>query len=260
MSEAVTSRGQTLRSQVVDSSPLRTYQDLVIGSQSWGALLRYELVAAWGSILPGAAGLALRRWLWPRLFGHAGRGTVWGRNIVVWHPGKMWIGNGVVVDDGCYLDAKGCGLGEFRIDDSALISRGCIVSGKDGPISIGARVNIGAGCTLYSSTRLEIGPDTMLAADCYIGGGRYNARGRLDMPLSQQPLPRRGVLIEEDCWLGAGVVVVDGVHIGRGSVVGAGAVVTCDVTPYSIVAGVPARLVQMRTAESKIGGEVWQPL
>ena len=249
VNKAVTTMGQALRSQVAQSSPLRTYQDLVIGSRAWGDLLRYELIAAWGSVLPGAVGLVVRKWLWPKLFAHVGRGAVWGRNVVVWHPGKMWIGDGVVVDDECYLDAKGCNPGEFRIDDGALISRGCIISGKDGPLVIGARTNVGAGCTLYASTRLEIGADTILAADCYIGGGRYDSHGRIDIPLSQQPLPRRGVVVESDCWLGAGVVVVDGVHIGRGSVIGAGAVVTCDVAPYSIAAGVPARLVGRRIAD-----------
>lgn len=258
MNKAVTTMGQALRSQVAHSSPLRAYQDLVIGSRAWGDLVRYELIAAWGSLLPGAVGLVVRKWLWPKLFAHVGQGTVWGRNVVVWHPRKMWIGDGVVVDDDCYLDAKGCDPEAFRIGDGALISRGCIISGKDGPLSIGDRVNMGAGCTLYSSTQLAIGADTMLAANCYIGGGRYNSRGRIDIPLSHQPLPRRGVVIEEDCWLGAGVVVVDGVRIGKGTVMAAGAVVSNDVAPYSIVAGVPARLVGRRTSEMSARETEWQ--
>jgi acetyltransferase-like isoleucine patch superfamily enzyme len=70
--------------------------------------------------------------------------------------------------------------------------------------------------------------------------------GRTDVPIAEQPEPRRGVVIEDDCWLGAGVVVVDGVRIGRGSVVAAGAVVTRDVEPWSVVAGVPAQRVATR--------------
>jgi galactoside O-acetyltransferase len=53
------------------------------------------------------------------------------------------------------------------------------------------------------------------------------------------------VEVDDDVWLGAGAVVLPGVHIGRGAVVGAGAVVTRDVPPFSIVAGVPARVVRM---------------
>jgi acetyltransferase-like isoleucine patch superfamily enzyme len=93
---------------------------------------------------------------------------------------------------------------------------------------------------------LEVGADTMLAAQCYVGGGRYKVLGRTDVPIADQPEPRLGVVIEDDCWLGAGVIVVDGVRIGRGSVVGAGAVVTRDVEPYSVMIGIPAKKVAMR--------------
>ena len=226
------------------------YRDLV-GARSWPGLLYYELVASWGAILPGAAGLAFRRLVWGGgLLGHCGRGVVWGRNVTLWHPRKMWVGAGVAVDEGCQLDARGCDPGEFRLGEGVLISRGCIISGKDGPLAIGPRANIGAGCIMYASTRLEIGADTMLAAQCFVGGGRYRVHGRTDVPMAEQPEPRLGVVIENDCWLGAGVVVVDGVRIGRGSVVGAGAVVTHDVEPYSVVTGIPARRVGMRGGDT----------
>jgi acetyltransferase-like isoleucine patch superfamily enzyme len=246
MDDVVAASGQRLRAEATEGSALRSYQDLVVGSRSLSTLILYELFAAWGGIVPGAAGLLLRGRSWRHLLAHSGRRVVWGRNVVIRHPGKMWIGDGVLVDDDCYFDAKGCRAGEFRIDDSVLISRGCIISGKDGPLRIGTRANIGAGCTLYASEHLHIGPDCMLAANCYIGGGRYDPHGRIDVPISQQPLPGRGVVIANDCWLGAGVVVVDGVHIGPGSVVGAGAVVTRDLAPFSIAAGVPAQTIGHR--------------
>jgi len=228
------------------------YRDLV-GARSWLGLLRYELLVSWGALLPGAGGIGFRRMAWLGLFGHCGRGLVLGRNITLWHPASMWIGDNVAVDDGVQLDARSCGQHGFRIGDGALISRGCIISGKDGPLSIGPRANIGAGCVMYASTRLEIGADTMLAAQCYVGGGAYRVYGRLDLPMAEQPESCLGVVIEDDCWLGAGAIVVDGVRIGRGSVVGAGAVVTRDVEPYSVVTGVPARPVGKR--REKVKGE-----
>jgi acetyltransferase-like isoleucine patch superfamily enzyme len=227
-------------------STVQAYMDLMIGSRTWGDLLKYELLGCWLAGTSGALGLALRRVLWRRLFHNSGRGVVWGRNIALRHPRKMDIGDAVVVDDHCLLDAQGCVPGEFTIGAGTLISRNCIVSGKHGPLTIGPRANIGAGCILYASARIEIGADTMLAALCYIGGGRYTTRGRLDIPIAAQALPTRGVVIEEDCWLGAGVTVIDGVRVGRGSVIAAGAVVTKDVAPYSVVAGVPGRLVATR--------------
>jgi len=236
-------------------SAIGAYMDLVVGARSWPRLLQHELLGCWLAGTPGALGLALRRVLWRRLFQHSGRGVIWGRNIALRHPGKMAIGDAVVVDDQCLLDAQGCEPGGFSIGTGTLISRDCVISGKDGPLTIGQRVNIGAGCILYASTRLEIGADTMLAALCYIGGGRYTTRGRVDIPIAAQALPRLGVVIEEDCWLGAGVIVIDGVRIGRGSVIAAGAVVTKDVAPYSVVAGVPGRLVANRQDSGSLGND-----
>jgi acetyltransferase-like isoleucine patch superfamily enzyme len=161
----------------------------------------------------------------------------------------MHIGNSVVVDDDCFLDAKGCGVSEFRIHDDVMISHRCIISGKDGWVELLERANIGSGCMLYSAGGLSIGRDTILSANCYIGGGRYEIHGSIDVPISRQLLPGRGVVIEDNCWLGAGVVVVDGVRIGRDSVVGAGAVVTHDVAPRTIVAGVPAKPLGYRSVE-----------
>ncbi|HOZ23028.1 MAG TPA: DapH/DapD/GlmU-related protein, partial [bacterium] len=61
-----------------------------------------------------------------------------------------------------------------------------------------------------------------------------------------------GVVIEDDCWLGAGVMVLDGVTIGTGSVIGAAAVVTKDIPPYSVALGIPAKVVATR----KYAGDV----
>ena len=233
-------RGKALRAGVTGGSPLRAYQDLAFGTRSYWDLVRYELLAVWGSVLPGTTGFLFRKLFWPRLFAEMGRGTIWGHHVVVRHPGKMLIGSGVVVDDGCYLDAKGCAAREFMIGDQAMLSRNCLLSAKEGSISISERVTLGVGCVMYSFGGIEIGADTMIAAQCYIGGGRYEHRGRTDVPMHRQPIPGRGVVIEDDCWLGAGVTVIDGVRIGRRSVVGAGAVVVRDVLPGDVVAGVPA--------------------
>jgi acetyltransferase-like isoleucine patch superfamily enzyme len=225
---------------------VRAYQDLVVGSRSWWRLLQHELVVAWGALLPGALGLAFRRAFWRGLLESAGRGIAWGRNVTLRHASKMDIGAGVIIDEGCQLDAQGCAPGEFRIGDGSLISRGCIVSGKDGPITIGAGVTIGAGCVIYASTRLEIGARTMIAALCYLGGGRYATGGAAEAPFALHKAPRAGVEIGPDCWIGAGAVIIDGVRLGQGTIVGAGAVVTQSSDPGTIVAGVPARVIRNR--------------
>ncbi len=239
--------GKPPTAPVTKGSPLRAYMGFAVGSQSLLALARYEVVMSWGSVLPGALGLLFRKIFWPGLLGSAGQGTVWGRGVVLRHPGSMRIGDGVVVDDECCFSAEDCGDGEFRIGDQALIGRRCVLSAKGGGITIGPRANLGAGCMMFTAGGISIGADTMLAGGCYVGDGAYEVRGRLDIPMNQQPVPGEGVVIEEDCWLGAHVVVVGGVRIGKGSVIAAGAVVTRDVPPYTVAAGVPARAVASRS-------------
>lgn len=241
-------RGEGLRKEVTGGSPARAYRDLVAGVGSWWGLLRYELLASWGARIPGALGLAFRRLFWPRLVQEGSRSTVWGLGVELRHPGKMRVGDRVVVESDCRLDAKGCDPGAFRLADDVMISRGCVLSAKEGGLRIGRRATVGAYGVLYSFGGLDVGADTMIAAHCFLGGGRYDHRSRRDVPMHRQPLPGRGVEIGEDCWIGAGATVADGVRVGAGSVVGAGAVVLDDVPEGSIVGGVPARRIGDRPA------------
>jgi acetyltransferase-like isoleucine patch superfamily enzyme len=68
--------------------------------------------------------------------------------------------------------------------------------------------------------------------------------------IRQQPLTCKGITIEDDCWIGTGVRILDGVTIGQGSVIGAGAVVNKDIPPYSVAVGVPAKVISKRGKES----------
>src|SRR4029450_6310507 len=85
------------------------YRDLVIGRPGIGALLTYELVTLLSSWVPGALGLFLRSKLFPRVLGRVGRNVVFGVKVTIRHPHKIAVGDNVVIDDGCCLDAKGTG-------------------------------------------------------------------------------------------------------------------------------------------------------
>lgn len=69
---------------------------------------------------------------------------------------------------------------------------------------------------------------------------------RIDIPICHQGVEGKGITIEDDVWIGANCTVLGGVTIGKGTIVAAGAVVTKDVEPYSIVAGVPAKVIGSR--------------
>ena len=97
------------------SSSLDKYARLVVGRAGWRALLKHEAITLVSQAVPGALGLVLRKLLYPRLLGACGRNVVFGQNVVLRHPGKIRIGDNVVIDDNCLLDAKGDGNGGIEI-------------------------------------------------------------------------------------------------------------------------------------------------
>ncbi|HWP49864.1 MAG TPA: DapH/DapD/GlmU-related protein [Candidatus Limnocylindrales bacterium] len=230
----------------IRKSAIQKYRNTVVGKEDVFSLIRYELITSLLGGLPGAVGFLLRQIFYRSLFAQVGHGVVFGRYLTLRHPHKIKIGHNVIIDDYCLLDAKGCKEGDFILGNNVLISRNCILSCKEGFLRVGDNTNFGANCSLYSVSRIDIGSDVLFAANCYIGGSMYYFH-RTDMPPIQQgSYSKGGVVIGDGCWLGADVKVLDGVKIGPGTIVGAGAVVLEDVESFSIVAGVPAKLIRKR--------------
>ena len=82
------------------------YAALIVGKPGWDALLKHEIVVMLSQCVPGALGLVLRKSLYPLLLGSCGRNVVFGQNVVLRHPHKVHIGDNVVIDDNCLIDAK----------------------------------------------------------------------------------------------------------------------------------------------------------
>lgn len=226
-------------------SALAKYRDLVIGRPGLFALLKYELITAW-SYVPGALGLFLRSKLYPLLLGACGRGVVFGTGVVLRHPHKIRIGDNVVIDDHCVLDAKGSSNEGITIGSGVFIGRNTILSCKNGDIVLGDQANLGFNCEIFSGARVEVGPRVMFAAYTYVIGGGH-AYDRVDVAPLEQARTAIGVSIGEGAWLGAGVKVLDGTRIGAGAIIGAGAVVTKDIPDNVIAAGVPAEVRRTRS-------------
>ena len=221
------------------------YAALVVGKPGWGALIQHEFVTLLSQNVPGALGLALRKALYPSLLGRCGRNVVFGQNVVLRHPHKIHIGDNVVVDDNCLLDAKGEGNRGIAIGSGVFIGRNTILSCKNGDIDVEDGANIGFNCELFSASRVRIGRDTLLAAYCYVIGGDHDFSdpGRAVL---EQSRTSQGVDVGEGAWLGAGAKVLDGVTIGNRAIVGAAAVVRDSVPEGAIAVGIPARVIGHR--------------
>jgi len=230
-----------------DTSSREKYASLVVGRSGWGALLKYEAIVTLSQGVPGALGLALRKTFYPLLLGSCGRNVVFGQNVVLRHPHKIHIGDNVVVDDHCLLDAKGTTNRGIRIDSGVFIGRNTILSCKNGDIDVGAGANIGFNCELFSASRVSIGAGVLVAAYAYVIGGDHDFSDASRSVLEQRRTSS-GISVGDGAWIGAGAKILDGVAIGERAVIGAAAVVREDVPSGAVAVGIPARVVSTRDA------------
>ena len=112
-------------------------------------------------------------------------------------------------------------------------------------ITIGDNVGISDNCFIQVRGTVEIGDNVIIGPNTSIFSENHNFENN-NILLREQGVTRLGVYIESDVWIGAKVVILDGVRIGTGSIISAGSVVNKDVSPYSIVGGVPAKFIKMR--------------
>ncbi|MFD1675867.1 2,3,4,5-tetrahydropyridine-2,6-dicarboxylate N-acetyltransferase [Alicyclobacillus fodiniaquatilis] len=143
------------------------------------------------------------------------------------------------------LDTKNL---KARIEPGAII-RDKVTIGEGVVVMMGASINIGAeiGAGTMIDMNAVLGGRATVGQNCHIGAGAVLA-GVIEPP-SAKP-----VVVEDDVLVGANAVVLEGVRVGRGAVVAAGAIVIEDVPPATVVAGVPARVIKQidETTKSKI--------
>ena len=222
------------------------YAALIVGKPGWDALLKHELVVLLSQSVPGALGLVLRRTLYPLLLGACGRNVVFGQNVVLRHPHKIHIGDNVVIDDNCLIDAKGESNAGIRLASGVFIGRNTILSCKNGDIDLAEGANVGFNCEIFSASHVRIGRNALIAAYCYLIGGDHDFSDA-SRPVIEQARKSAGITVGDGAWLGAGAKVLDGVEIGANAVIGAGAVVRESVPERATAVGVPARVVGTRS-------------
>jgi acetyltransferase-like isoleucine patch superfamily enzyme len=178
------------------------------------------------------------------LAGLSSRGFI--SHTVTMHGERIKTGKNVFIDDRVLIYQEPH-AGPVELADRVKIHEDThILVGRGGSVNIGADTSIHRGCQIESyQASINIGCRVEIAPRCAFQSFDHGMAP--EVPISKQPLTTKGpIIIEDDAWLGYGVIVLSGVSIGKGAVIGAGSVVTRDVPAGAIAVGVPARVVRMR--------------
>lgn len=165
-------------------------------------------------------------------------------SAVVEHPASVSIPESTIIEPLAviFIGERGrLDLGEMN-----TIYPGATIRIDQGWMETGKEVSFGSGCHIYEPRAgLTIGDNSMIGGGVLICGVNHGYSD-LGIPMRHQPFEAAPIVIGQDVWIGMGAIILPGVTIGDGSIVGAGAVVTSDVSPGTVVSGVPARLAKHR--------------
>jgi acetyltransferase-like isoleucine patch superfamily enzyme len=197
------------------------------------------------------AGPMAIRGLWWRLWLKHTTGLVLiGNHVTIRNPQYISVGRRFVAED--YSEIQGLSKEGIVFGEHVTVGRFAMIrpSGYYGrEIGIGLRVgnhsNIGASCYIGCSGGIQIGDNVLMSPGVSMFAENHNY-DHVDKPIIEQGVTRAPIVVEDDCWLASNSTILAGVHIGTGSIVAAGAVVTKDVPARTIVAGNPARVIKER--------------
>ncbi len=162
------------------------------------------------------------------------------------------FGRNVVIEP-CLLGLRGRRY--ISIGDDSYLSKGVLLTAWDNfmeesfspEIKIGRNCGIGANSHITAITGIYLGDNVLTGLDVLITDNAHGATNRelLDISPNMRPLSSKGpVIIEDNVWIGEKASIMPGVTIGKGSIIAANSVVTHDVPPYSIVGGIPAKIIK----------------
>ncbi len=225
------------------SSQLRIYLNRQAASP--GRYLLEQTILTLAGWVPTILGIGLRGLLYRLILRMDGQAAI-ERNVRLRFASHIRLGHGSFLDENVYIHACPAGV---EIGPNTLVMHGAILHvynfrelphawiriGQDSLIGEYSVIRGQGGVTI--GDRVYTSPMTQIIAVNHI----FDNPNR---PFIEQGITAQGITIEDDVWLGSACVVTDGVHIGKGAVVAAGAVVTKDVPAHSVVAGVPARVIK----------------
>lgn len=194
----------------------------------------------------------ISRSVWRTRLGQLGAGADLQAHARFEYPANIFLGPDTCITRGAILRANtGCENG-IRVGERSHVGEFSIITANRGYVRMANDSWIGSHCELQGNGGIDIGENVMIGSHCVLNTVAHNS-GRTDLPMRAQGLSCDPIVIEDDVWLGTGVTVLKGVRIGRGSIIGAGAVVTRDIPPYSVAVGIPAAVTGSRSPEPRSG-------
>ena len=184
-----------------------------------------------------------------KLFIHSKGFVFCGRRVVIEHGYNLRAGKQLILEDGVHinaLSAKGISFGNnVTISKYAVFVCTGVIAHEGVGITIGNNSAIGAQSFLGGQGGIIIGNDVIMGPQVSIFSENHYYADNSEI-IRKQGESRKGVLINDNCWIGAGSKILDGVEIGKGCVIAAGSVVTRSVPNDAVVAGIPAKVIRYR--------------
>ncbi len=183
-------------------------------------------------------------------FKKAGGMVLIGRGVSIRYAHYLQTGKDFIVEDFAEINCKshqGIIAGDrVTIGKYAIIRPSNAYGGAVGEgLKIGNNSSIGPFAYIGCSGFIEIGNNVIMGPRVGIFSENHHFNN-LDLPIKEQGVDRSFVTIEDDCWIASNVVILAGVTIGKGSVIASGSVVTKDIPPFSVAAGIPAKVIKSR--------------
>lgn len=172
-----------------------------------------------------------------------------GKNVKIRFKNKLKLGKSIIIGDNVEINAlskNGVIIGNnVSILKNTIIECTGVIRNLGEGLIIGNNVGIAQNCFIQVRGLVEIGDNVILGPNVSIFSENH-VFSNPELPVSVQGETRKGVTIENGVWIGTRAVVLDGVTVGKNSIVAAGSVVNKDVPPYSIVGGIPAKIIKYR--------------
>jgi acetyltransferase-like isoleucine patch superfamily enzyme len=170
--------------------------------------------------------------------------------VYIKNPANIFVGKNAKILRRCSLVAT---RGKIFIGDGVHLNRMVTINAenKDGEVILGNGVEINEGSLLVARGKIEVKKNTLIGPGVKIISYQHTFAD-ITKPIKNQDWIIGDILIDEDCWIGANVVIMANVRIGRGVVVGAGAIVNKSLPDYCIAGGCPAKIIRMRCDLPKI--------